>query len=151
MTICGIERKALIKILQYLKGLRGANLILIDTYDCLVLIGSHNAPYTEKEMLFINRKVLEILNEDKPTEPLYNSPVDNPISVQTTTGIKVFEILSGYFWKSGYKDKIGWFPYYQNQNTYLIPTFSAMDIKELKLKLNLYTRTNQPFLFGKMV
>jgi len=137
-----MERKVIIKILQYLKGLRGANLILTDDGNCLVLIGSHNTPYTEKEMLFINRKVLEILNGDKSIEPLYNSTINNPISIQTTTGIKVFEILSGLFWKSGYIDKIGWFNYYENQHTHLTPAFSAIDIKELKLKLELYTRIN---------
>jgi len=139
-----MERKVTIRILQYLKNLRGANILLTDDGNCLVLIGSHNAPYTEKDMLFINKKVLEILNEDKSIKPLYDSPVNNPTNIQATTGIKVFEILSGLFWKSGYKAKIGWFSYYEDQHTCLTPAFSAIEIKELKLKLQLYTRINQP-------
>jgi len=142
-----MEIKTLIKVLQYLKKLRGVNLILTDNNDCLVLIGSHNAPYTEKEMLFINKKVLDILNEDNPANPCVSSK--DTIGVQISEGLKLFEIFSGLFWKSAYRETVGWFSYYQNQNTYLIPTFSAMEIKELKLKLELYIRTNQPVSFGK--
>jgi hypothetical protein len=141
-----MERKVTIKILQYLKGLRGANILLTDDGNCLVLIGNHNTPYSEKEMLFINKKVLEILNEDNPKKLLYTSPANNPTIIQASTGIKVFEILGGMFWKSGYKNKIGWFGYYEDSHTYLTPAFSVIEIKELKLKLQLYTRNKPTFL-----
>lgn len=137
-----MEGKEIIKILQYLKGLRGANILFTDDGNCLVLIGNHNTPYSEKEMLFINQKVLEILNESNPTKPLYASPVNNPSIIQTSTGNKVFEILSGLFWKSAYENKIGWLSYYEDSHTYLTPTFLAVEIKELKFKLQLYTRIN---------
>jgi len=136
-----METGAIIKVLRYLKGLRGANILLTDDGNCLVLIGSQHAPYNEREMLFINRKVLEILNKEKSMESY--KEVNNPISIQTVSGVKIFEILSGLFWKSAYKDKIGWYNYYENQHTYLTPVFSAINIKELKLTLYLYARINK--------
>lgn len=136
-----MEIQTIIKVLSYLKGLRGTNILLTDEGNCLVLIGSHYAPFTEKEMVFINKKVLEILNKCESVE-LYKE-VYNPVGIETISGIKILEIFSGLFWKSAYKDKIGWYSYYENQYTYLIPVFSTINIKELKLTLYLYNRINK--------